>query len=82
MKTKVIVIGNWEGFENFELGDLKHIPQKGEHIIIDEKRFKKQAQILDLVTNQTGEHCYVGYVIHDFRANEHRILIHLSCDTI
>jgi hypothetical protein len=79
MKAKIIVTGAWCGFENFELPNIKHIPREGEHFDIDDKKFPKQAEIIESATEKTGEVCRVGYVAHDFRENKHEIEIHLHC---
>ena len=79
MKTTIIVMGDWYGFENFELPNMKHIPQKGEHFEIDHEKYTKQAEITALATERTREVCRVRYVAHSFSSNKHTIEIHLFC---
>jgi len=79
MISVIIISGPWPESDNLVLKELVHIPCKGDEFTFNLTSFKKQAEIIKVMTGLTGQVCQVASVSHNIFFNMQEIKIHLYC---
>ena len=77
METIVRVTAEWEGFETFDLKELKYIPRAGEYFNPDEEKYPMQSLVICSESIAKGSYYLVRAVIHHFQQNKHIVEIRL-----
>ncbi len=79
MISVIIISGPWPESDNIVLKELVHIPCTGDEFTFNLPGFKKQSEIIKVVTGLTKQICRVASVSHNIYFSMQEIKIHLYC---